>query len=185
MKDSPLIIEVLPDQLKRSWRWVLGMGLILVLLGTIGLGALVVLTLASILLLGVFLIIAGIVQFIDVLKSKRQKGTILRTTIALLYIIGGTIVVYDPILASSIVTIMLAWILIVIGTTRVAMAITHRDTQVWGWLFFAGLCAVVLGVLILMQLPISALWVIGLFIAVELIINGWSYIFIAFSMRRQ
>jgi uncharacterized membrane protein HdeD (DUF308 family) len=185
MKDAPLIIEVLPGQIKGSWRWVLGMGLILVVLGTIGLGALVVLTLASILLLGVFLMIAGLVQFIDALKSKRHKGTILRTSIALLYIIGGGIVVYDPLLATSIVTVLLAWILIVIGITRIAMAVTHRDTQIWGWLLFAGLCSLVLGILILMQLPISVLWVIGLFIAVELIINGWSYIFISLSMRKK
>jgi uncharacterized membrane protein HdeD (DUF308 family) len=36
-----------------------------------------------------------------------------------------------------------------------------------------------------MQWPFSALWIIGLFIAIELIVNGWSYIFIAIAMRRN
>lgn len=184
MSDSPIIIEVLPAGLKQNWAWVFGLGVLLVLLGTLGLGAVMLLTLASIMLLGMLLIIAGLAQFIDIYKSRHWKKKRWPMSIACLYVLCGGIVTYDPVLASSIVTILLAWSLIVIGTTRIAMAITNQNALAWSWLLFAGICSTVLGILILIQWPASALWVIGLVIAVELIITGWSYIFIGLAMRR-
>ena len=64
------------------------------------------------------------------------------------------------------------------------MAFVLRHEKGWAWILIAGLTAIVLGVLILMQWPYSGLWVLGLFIAIELIVNGWTYIFIALAMRR-
>ncbi|HAU2340623.1 TPA: HdeD family acid-resistance protein, partial [Legionella pneumophila] len=51
------------------------------------------------------------------------------------------------------------------------------------WLLLAGITAIILGILILMQWPVSGLWIIGLFIAIELIVTGWTYIFIAISVK--
>jgi uncharacterized membrane protein HdeD (DUF308 family) len=39
------------------------------------------------------------------------------------------------------------------------------------------------GLMILMEWPQSGLWIIGLFIAIELIFNGWSYVFVALAAR--
>ena len=64
------------------------------------------------------------------------------------------------------------------------MASILREALGWFWLVLAGFTAIVLGVLILLQWPYSGLWVIGLFIAIELIVNGWAYIFIAIAARK-
>lgn len=174
----------LPPYLNRSWQILLGLGILFVILGCIGLGMVVSLTIASIVFIGVLFIVAGIVQVIDVFKSKGWKVLAWHALVAFFYLVGGALIIYDPVLASTMITALIAWVLIVIGVTRVAMAISLRETAGWGFLLFAGLAAVVLGILILMQWPISALWVIGLFISIELIMNGWSYIFLAFSMRK-
>ena len=92
--------------------------------------------------------------------------------------------IYDPILASTLITVLLAWVLILIGITRLIMASVLRDEAGWGWLVIAGLIAIVLGLLILLQWPFSGLWVLGLLIAIELLVNGWTYIFIALAIRR-
>jgi uncharacterized membrane protein HdeD (DUF308 family) len=168
----------------RNWGWLLGLGVLFVILGCIGVSMAVGLTLISIVFLGLLFIVAGVAQIIDVFKSKQWKGAIYHALIAVLYIAGGSLVIYDPILASAIITALLAWVLIIIGITRLIMAIVLRHSTGWGWLLFAGLVSIILGGLILMQWPFSALWIIGLFIAIELMVNGWSYIFIAFAMRR-
>jgi len=173
-----------PAEFSRNWGWLLGLGILFVILGGIGLGMVVGLTLASVLFLGVILIIAGVSQIIDVFKSKHWKGVVWHAFIAMLYILGGCLVIYDPILASTFITAMIAGILIVIGLSRFVMAIVLRDSKGWGWLLVAGLMALILGVMILMQWPWSGLWVIGLFIAIELLVNGWTYIFMAFAIRR-
>ena len=178
------IITSLPKELKRGWGWLLGLGILFVILGSIGLGMVVGLTLASVLFLGVLLIIAGISQIVDVFKSSKWKGGAWHALIAVLYLIGGCIIIYDPILASTVITALIAWVLIIIGITRLIMAFVLRHEKGWAWILIAGLTAIVLGVLILMQWPYSGLWVLGLFIAIELIENGWTYIFIALAMRR-
>ena len=38
--------------------------------------------------------------------------------------------------------------------------------------------------MIVLQWPVSGLWVIGLFVAIELILNGWSYVFVALAARK-
>ena len=184
MPKVDIVAEVSPADLKRNWGWLLGLGILFVILGCIGLGMVVGLTIASVLFLGVLLIVAGVSQIIDVFKSSQWKGVFWHALIAVLYIIGGGIVIYDPILASTFITVLIAWVLIIIGVTRLIMASVLREAAGWGWLVFAGIMAIILGILILMQWPYSGLWVLGLFIAIELIVNGWTYIFIALAIRR-
>jgi uncharacterized membrane protein HdeD (DUF308 family) len=177
-------ITTIPAELRRNWGWLLGLGILFVIMGCLGLGMVVGLTLASVLFLGVMLIIAGFSQIIDVFKSKEWRGVVWHALIAVLYILGGGIVIYDPILASTMLTALLAWVLILIGITRLIMAGALRGAKGWGWLILAGVVAIVLGVLILVQWPYSGLWVLGLFIAIELLMCGWSYIFLAIAARR-
>lgn len=47
-----------------------------------------------------------------------------------------------------------------------------------------GLVTILLGTLILAEWPSSALWLIGLFIAIELLINGLSYVMFALTARQ-
>jgi len=185
MTKSPRNIALLPVDLQRNWGWLLGLGILFVVLGFIGLGMTVGLTLVSILFIGALFIIAGAVQIIDVFKSHHWKGVVGHALIAILYIIGGGLIIHDPVLASAVITALIAWILIIIGITRLIMAIVLRHGTGWAWMLFAGVCSIVLGVLILMQWPYSALWIIGMFIAIELIVNGWTYIFIALGMRNR
>ncbi|MFI4918260.1 MAG: HdeD family acid-resistance protein [Legionellales bacterium] len=170
--------------LNRNWGWVLGLGILFVILGCIGLGMAVGLTLVSMLFFAALLIIAGITHIVDVFKHKDWKAIIWQALIAVLYIIGGCVVFYDPFLASTLITALLAGILIVIGITRIIMAISLKDSKGWGWLFLAGITAMILGLLIILQWPISGLWVIGMFIAIEMLMTGWTYIFIALALRQ-
>jgi uncharacterized membrane protein HdeD (DUF308 family) len=170
-------------ELQRNWGWILGMGLLFLLLGLIGLGMVVGLTLVSMFFFGALLVIGGVSHIIDVFKHHEWRGMIWQSLIAVLYIVGGCIVFYDPFLASTLITAILAGVLIVLGITRIIMAITLRNSTGWAWLFLAGLTAIILGLLIMLQWPASGLWIIGLFIAIEMIVNGWTYIFIALALR--
>ena len=184
MSNVNLMLNEVPPSLKRNWGWLCALGIFFVFLGCIGLGMVVGLTLVSVLFLGVLLIIGGLSQMIDVFRSKQWKGAIWHALIAFLYIFAGCIIMYDPILASTIITALLAWVLIFIGITRFIMALVLRHGIGWAWPLVAGLTAFILGVLILLQWPYSGLWVIGLFIAIEMMVNGWTYIFMSLAIRR-
>jgi len=170
-------------QLQRNWGWILGLGILFLFLGFLGLGMQVSLTFASIYFIGALLVIGGVMNLVDAIIHKQWKGMVWQTLISILYIVAGGLVFYDPVLISELITALIALILIIIGTIRIVMACTIKDSKGWGWLLLAGITAIILGVLIILQWPISGFWVIGLFIAIELIVTGWTYIFIAMTLR--
>lgn len=169
----------------RNWSWLLGLGILFVIFGFLGLSSVVGVTLISIVFIGFMFLIAGILQFIDVSKSRQWKPALWHALIALLYFIGGCFIIWDPVLASTVITALIGWTLVVIGIVRLAMAISLHGTEGWFFTLVASIAAIVLGGIILMQWPLSSLWVIGLFISIELLLNGLSYMIMAMSMRSK
>lgn len=180
-------IAVHPDALfgevQKNWGWLLALGILFVIFGIIGLGMLFTLTIASVLLFGILLLMGGGIQLFEAFKCKGWKGIILHVLIAILYVLAGIVIIYDPLIASTVLTLMLAGGLIGVGILRIIMAFQLRDRQGWVWPLLAGVLSIILGILIIAQWPVSGLWVIGLFVAIELLFHGWSYIFIALAAR--
>lgn len=170
--------------LKKNWGWLLAFGIVSVLLGTIGLGMTFGLTLASVQLFGILLVVGGVFQLFDAFKCKGWRSTVWHVLIALLYVAAGILMLVDPLLASATLTLAIAWILIAVGIMRGIMAFQLRPASGWYWPLISGIVSVALGSMIIAEWPASGLWVIGLFVAIELILNGWSYVFVALAARR-
>ncbi len=169
--------------LQQNWSWLLAVGILFIVLGVIGLGMLFQLTMISVMFFGVLLLIGGGAQFVDAFKCKGWKGVLWHVLMAILYIIAGITVIRDPVLASALLTLLLGGAIAGAGIVRVIMALQHRGTKGWSWTLVSGIISILLGVMIFAKWPVSGLWVIGLFVAVELIINGWSCIFIALAAK--
>jgi uncharacterized membrane protein HdeD (DUF308 family) len=175
-------IPVLGD-LAHNWGWLLAQGILLVVLGTIGLGMTIWLTLASVFIFGVFLVIGGGVQIFQTFKCRGWGSILWHGLIAVLYVLAGFSVMADPLAASTLFTLLLAGALVGIGVVRLIMAFQLRGAKNWFWPLIGGIAAIVLGCMILARWPVSGLWVIGLFVAIEMIFGGWSSIFIALGAR--
>jgi uncharacterized membrane protein HdeD (DUF308 family) len=98
--------------------------------------------------------------------------------------IGYTVVmIANPGRAAVILTLLIAIILIFAGLFRLFIAFStqlhHR-----GWLILNGAISIVLGIMIWDAWPVSGLWVIGLFIGIDMIFDGWTEIILALSARR-
>jgi uncharacterized membrane protein HdeD (DUF308 family) len=171
-------------QLSRHWKWLLAVGILSVILGTVGLGMTWLLTLASVVYFGVLLIVIGVAQLLQTFKSAGWKSTFLQILIGLLYLAAGIMVVSRPLLASLTLTWALGFALIVVGVMRIVVGVQHRGTSGWGGGVVGGIITLLLGLLILARWPSDALWVIGLFLAIELIVNGYTQILVALAARR-
>jgi uncharacterized membrane protein HdeD (DUF308 family) len=174
--------EVFGD-VRANWGWLLALGIVFVILGFIGLGMTFAVTMASVLMYGVLLLIGAGAQFVDAAKCKGWKGIIWHVLIALLYAVAGIAVIADPLAASAILTLMLAGALIVVGLARAIMAFQMRAVRNWIWPLLGGMVTIILGGIIMANWPVSGLWIIGLFVSIELMVNGWSYIFVALSAK--
>jgi uncharacterized membrane protein HdeD (DUF308 family) len=170
-------------ELEKNWGWLMAFGIASIILGSIGLGMSFALTLASMVLFGALLVAGGLFQILDAFKCRGWKGSAWHILIGLLYVVGGVIVMIDPVLASETFTLVLAAVLIAVGLLRLIIAFQLRPSKGWYWPLISGLVSLALGGVILAQWPASGLFVIGLIIAIELIFNGWAYLFVALAAR--
>jgi uncharacterized membrane protein HdeD (DUF308 family) len=171
-------------ELKNKWGWLLALGILLIVLGTLGLWMSFAMTLATVMLFGALLVAGGVFQLANAFQLKGWKSRLWHVLIALLYLAAGIVIFTDPVFASLGMTMALAWILIAVGVMRIFMAFQMRSVKGWGWPLVSGLISILLGGMILAQWPASGFWVIGLFVAIEMIFNGWSSVFVALAARK-
>jgi len=176
---------VQPEPAEKHWGRLMALGFLFVILGTIGLGMVVWMTLASILAVGILAMVGGVVQLVQAFTFDGWKGKASHLLIGLLYLVAGWLIIADPLSASAVVTMLLALTLIFIGILRTALALQNRGRQRWVWPLIGGLLSGILGVMILLQWPVTGLWVIGLFVSVEMIFHGWAYVALSLIEKRS
>ena len=101
-----------------------------------------------------------------------------------LYVIGGLLLMDEPIQGSVIITLFVAAALIIGGILRIVIGLRHRSMPGWGLMLAGGVISLLVGVMLYMTLPWSGLWVVGTLIAVELIVHGVSWIQFGLALRR-
>jgi len=171
--------------IQEHWGWFLALGILMIVLGVVGLGMSFALTMASVVFFGALMLAGGIVQLIQAFRLKGWRSSLWHMLIAVLYGFAGVVLIYDPLASSIVITLLIAVSLMAVGVFRITMALQHRDCQVHGWLLFAGVISVLLGIVIIIQWPVSGLWVIGLFVALELLFHGVAYTMLALGARRE
>ena len=170
-------------ELKKHWAWMLSLGIVMVILGVIGLGMTVLFNEIVVMYFGFLLLFGSGVQLMQAFRAEAWKGRVWHVLIALVYIVGGIIAITEPVIAGMTLALLIAWTLIVIGVLRLFMALQMRGAAGWLWTLLGGVLSVVLGVMIINEWPQSGLWVIGLFVAIEILFAGWSQIMIALAAK--
>ena len=170
-------------ELKKHWAWMLSLGIVMVILGVIGLGMTVLFNEIVVMYFGFLLLFGSGVQLMQAFRAEAWKGRVWHVLIALVYIVGGIIAITEPVIAGMTLALLIAWTLIVIGVLRLFMALQMRGANGWLWTLLGGILSVVLGVMIINEWPQSGLWVIGLFVAIEILFAGWSQIMIALAAK--
>jgi len=181
--DSANINDEVFGELKKNWAWMLSLGIVMVILGVIGLGMTVLFNEIVVMYFGFLLLFGSGVQLMQAFRAEAWKGRVWHVLIALVYIVGGIIAVTEPVIAGMTLALLIAWTLIVIGVLRLFMALQMRGAAGWLWTLLGGVLSVVLGVMIINEWPQSGLWVIGLFVAIEILFAGWSQIMIALAAK--
>jgi uncharacterized membrane protein HdeD (DUF308 family) len=173
------------EALAKNWGWFVGLGALMVVLGLIAIAAPAVATLAVGIMVGWLLMIGGIAQIVQAFGSGRWRGFFLHLLGGVLYLAVGALIVFDPLGGAIALTILFAAFLVVQGVFQIIFAWQLRPLRTWGWAMVNGILSLVLGVLIWMEWPSSALWVLGLLVGIHLVFSGWALIMIGFAVRRH
>ncbi len=178
--------SVEPAAYGRAWLPFLLAGAVMVALGTfvIGWACLASMTVVAVWLFGSFLIVGGIAEILTALWAGRWSGRLVHLLIGAMYLVIGFIFMTEPKDSAVRLTLIIAIFLIVSGVVRIVAAIAESLPGRWSTLL-NGVVTLVLGVLIYRQWPESALWVIGLFIGIEMLFNGWTWVLLSLAAKNR
>lgn len=177
--------EVFFSELKRKSSWFLILGGLLIVTGIVSLYYIYTATLISVYFIAITLTISGVLQLIYAFQTTGIGKTIFWLLIALLYIVAGGIIFIHPIEGIMIVTLTLASALIVIGVFRVINGIQiYRMMNSW-WVIASGIITFILGICILASWPLDSLYILGLFLGIDFIFSGWSYIAFYLALKKS
>jgi uncharacterized membrane protein HdeD (DUF308 family) len=172
--------------LRLRWCWFFSLGILLVACGTAAIvfPAITVLTsVAAVILLGVVVMIAGIATIAAVIWAGHWSGHLLQLLVGLLYIVAGFLITDTPVQSTVALTAVIAALFIIAGLFRIVAAFVLRFPY-WGWAVLNGAITFLLGLIIYRHFPQSAMWVIGLLIGVEMLLNGWTWILLSLAIKR-
>lgn len=161
----------------------IGLGILFIVLGMIGVAGQTLFSFVSINVLGAFLIVGGVLQGAHAVKSTGWKSVSVQVILAILYIAAGLYTWAFPIPALEVITLWLAAIFFVTGFLRLVSAFQHRVFGEWFWLALSAAISILMGLMIMNNFPSSSLWLPGLLIAVELLLQGWSMLFLGLAAR--
>lgn len=171
--------------LRHKWGWVAALGVVYFLAGWIALGSVVMATAVTVYIVGFMMIIAGAAEVIGALRMKSWGKALLWALLGLLYIIAGVVTVQNPLLAAAMLTLILGITLVASGVMRLIMAFSLRGEQSWIWVALSAVITIILGIIILLRWPVSSLYMLGLFMGVDLIMAGFGWISLALELRRE
>jgi uncharacterized membrane protein HdeD (DUF308 family) len=104
--------------------------------------------------------------------------------LGLLYVVAGFVTFQNPLLAAVLLTLILGASLVASGIMRIILAFSMKRETPWIWVALSGAITLLLGVLILMRWPVSSLYILGLFLGIDLIVAGASWVGIGLGLRR-
>jgi uncharacterized membrane protein HdeD (DUF308 family) len=168
--------------LRGNWLWFVLVGVALVVLGGIAIGATFVASLAVAVTLGILILLGGVVETVGAFWCREWSGFFLHLLSGVLSIVVGVLFLRAPVGALLALTILIASFLMVGGIFKIVAALSYRFAA-WGWPLVSGVIDVVLGVLIWQQWPASALWVIGLFVGIIMVFRGVDWIALGLALH--
>jgi uncharacterized membrane protein HdeD (DUF308 family) len=135
-------------------------------------------------LFGFLLIAGGMSEVISSFWAGRWSGSLVHLLIGILNVVIGFMIIDQPENSALQLTLIIAIFLIIGGVFRIVIALSERFTG-WAWVLLNGGISLLLGVQIYKQWPASGLWVIGLFVGIDMIFNGWAWIMVALALRQS
>lgn len=173
-----------PSDFQKNRGWFLALGILLIIAGTLAIIYDVAATLLSVLFFGWLLMIMGVIEAVQSFWQPKWGGVFLHLMVGTLAAVVGFHLVTSPMAGALVLSLVMAIYFMLAGIFRAVTAIAMRFPN-WGWVLLSGVVTFILGVFIKSQWPMSGLWIIGLFIGIDMIFSGWSYVMLALAGKQE
>jgi uncharacterized membrane protein HdeD (DUF308 family) len=160
--------------LARSWKALMAVGVLAILTGCFAILVPAVASVGTAIFIGWVLIFVSAFLVAGAFTAHSIGTVVLRLLWALLTLLVGFWLVIEPDNGTLTLTLVLGIYFLFMGATRIAVAFATRGQANAGLLGLSGFAGLLVGILVLAELPSSADWAIGLLVGIDLIFAGWT-----------
>jgi uncharacterized membrane protein HdeD (DUF308 family) len=171
------------SSLRTKWGWIVALGVVYLIAGFIALGSVVAATVVTVFVVGIMMIVSGVAEVISAFQFKSWGKFILWVLLGVLYIFAGFVTFENPLLAAALLTLILGATLVASGIMRIILAFSMKSGSPWVLVVLSGLITLILGGIILAHWPVASLYILGIFLGVDLVFAGVSWISVGLGLR--
>ena len=182
--DREKLVRTMGRSLKEHWRLFTVQGVLLVILGMIAIAVPRFAAIAATDFIGWLLFFTGLMQAVSLVSSTRAPGYWSSLLLAVLTAILGFVLAWYPLQGAITLTMLLTAYFLVHGIMTFIFAFSVKgETGRWVLLLLSGLVDLLLAGFVIAEWPSTDLWVLGLFIGVNMLLTGFAMIFAALGAR--
>jgi uncharacterized membrane protein HdeD (DUF308 family) len=184
--NDPLRVDA-ARAIRKHWLLFVVEGIVLVVLGLLAVLLPPLATLGVTLFLGWLFLISGIMGLIATFWARQAPGFWWSLLSAVLGTAVGLVLLVSPASGAVSLTLVLSVFFAVEGIASIMYALDHRQqlSGRWGFMLFSGLIDLILAAMILIGLPGTAAWAIGLLVGINMIFGGSALIAMGLHARNS
>ncbi|NDW06991.1 HdeD family acid-resistance protein [Jiella pacifica] len=168
------------------WKYYTFQGALMIVVGILALLVPFAATLATTLFFGWLLILGGVIGCVAAFRARAAPGFWSSLLLAILSVVLGGIIIYDPLAGTVTLTWLLAVFFFLSGLFNFSIARAVRLSTTRFWLVVvSGIIDIVLAVFLILGLPGTAIWAIGVFLGISFITSGFGLLFSALDARNN
>jgi uncharacterized membrane protein HdeD (DUF308 family) len=167
---------------KNAWLFI-AQGILMTIAGIAAIAYPLMTSVAVVVFLGWMLIVVGVVQGISLISAREAPHFWLQLVSVALACIIGAMMVSRPEAGLLALTLLVVVYFMVEGISKIVLALTVRPLPNWGWVLASGLLGVALSFYLWADMPITAAWLLGLLLGINLISEGVSLVVLAWQAR--
>lgn len=171
--------------LGHRWGWLLASGVVEIIAGCVAIVTPLIASLAAVAVFGAILMATAILQLVHAFRVRSWPRSAWFGLGGIFYGLAGLLVVIYPLGGALTLTVLIAILFIAEGTLRMAFGLTVRPSSGWLWLVAGGMASIILGALLMLGLPSTALWATGLLLGINLIFSGVTRCSLALASRSR
>ncbi|KQT88584.1 hypothetical protein ASG48_03095 [Aurantimonas sp. Leaf443] len=166
------------------WKSYAIQGAVMIVAGVLALAVPLAATLASTIFFGWLMLLGGVVGLVSAFRARNAPGFWSNVALAALAVILGLVIVADPFAGAITLTWALAAYFLLIGFVTFSIANAVRVSKGrFALLVLSGILNIALALLVVLGLPGTAVWAIGVFLGISLLSSGLSLLLSALQAR--
>src|SRR5258708_16273402 len=182
---SHVIREAMREKVKRHSFWYILQSVLMISGGILALVFPIISSVAIVIFLGWLLIFSGVLQAFSLIDVRHVPHFWLQLVSVVLSVLVGILFLRNPGAGLLTLTLLLIVFFMVEGISKIIFSLTIRPFPNWGWVFASGLVGILLAFYLWANTPVTAIWLLGVLLGIELISEGAALGSMAWQARKS